>query len=89
MRWVVSEYARLGQEFETVCLIYATAALIEPDDIKRGYEVFLEHGRKVPVLSVTTYDAPVQRALAVNGSGILEPASPEKSPWLASRPSTR
>ncbi|MEC9368529.1 MAG: pseudaminic acid cytidylyltransferase [Pseudomonadota bacterium] len=77
LRWVVKEYEKRGQTFETICLVYATAALIEAEDLRKGYEVFMGHGREVPVLSVTTYDAPVRRALAVNGEGILEPAFPE------------
>lgn len=77
LRWVVRGYSERGQKFDDICLIYATAALIEPDDLRHGYEVFLEHDRKVPVLSVTTYSAPVQRALAMNGHGILEPVFPE------------
>ncbi|MDH3581351.1 MAG: pseudaminic acid cytidylyltransferase [Hyphomicrobiales bacterium] len=77
LRWVVRQYRDRGKNFETVCLIYATAALIEAKDIQCGYDIFVHHKRQTPVLSVTTFSAPVQRAMKAGSDGILEPVLPE------------
>ena len=77
LRWVVRNYAARGQAFDDVCLIYATAALIEPEDLRRGHALFVEHGRTTPLLAVTRFPAPVQRALKVNSEGVLEPMFPD------------
>ena len=77
LRWVVREYAEQGKVFDDVCLVYATAALIDGEDLRRGHALFLKHGRGTPLLAVTSFPAPVQRALRVNKEGTLEPMFPE------------
>lgn len=77
LRWVVRTYAERGQVFDDVCMIYATAALVEGEDLRRGHAQFVEHGRTAPLLAVTSFPAPVQRALAVSGEGVLEPMFPD------------
>lgn len=77
LRWVAREYQKRGRRFDDVCLIFATAVLIDADDLRRGHALFVEKGRTLPVLSVTTFPAPVQRALEVGESGALQPLFPE------------
>ena len=77
LRWVVKTYANRGCVFDNICMVYATAALIQPDHLRRGYKIFIDHGRKLPVLSVNSFPAPVQRALQINEKGLLESMYPE------------
>ncbi len=80
LRWVVREYEKRGQAFDDICMIYATAALIEAEDLRRGYAKFVRHGRTIPLLAVTTYSAPVQRSLRIGDASILQPYFPESWP---------
>lgn len=77
LRWVVKTYLDRGLRFDDVCLVYATAALVEADDLRRGHAMFVKHGRNTPLLAVTSFPAPIQRALTVNEHGVLEPAFPD------------
>lgn len=77
LRWVVRSYAERGYDFDDICLIYATAALIEAGDLRRGHAQFVEHGRTMPLLAVTRFPAPVQRALRIDSENMLEPMFPD------------
>lgn len=80
LRWVVRAYESRGLVFDTICMIYATAALIDANDLKHGYDMFVAQDGDIPVLSVTTFPGPVQRALQINDRGVLEPMYPETWP---------
>ncbi|MFG6554306.1 pseudaminic acid cytidylyltransferase [Sulfitobacter sp. 1A16808] len=59
-----------------VCCLYATAPLVDPNDLRSGQAQLQETGAPF-VLSVTTYAFPIQRALRRDGSGtvaMFEPA---------------
>ena len=79
-QFAVREYEKRGKRFEDVCLIYATAALIEAEDLNGGYGLFVERGRSIPVLAVTAFPAPVERSLTFGDAGTLQPLFPDK--WL-------
>jgi len=71
VRW----YQAQGQEISAVCCLYATAAFVEPADIKRGLDL-LEHAAVDRfVFTATSYASPIQRALR------LDPASGEAHMW--------
>lgn len=76
--WIVDEYQKRDQSFSEICLIYATAPLLDASDLKQAYEVFIQHGREVPVLSVASFPAPVERGYVVGENGLLRPVCPEK-----------
>jgi N-acylneuraminate cytidylyltransferase len=78
LRWVVREFEKRGKRFDEVCLIMATAPLIEAGDLKRGHALFVEHGQKIPVLAVASFPAPPERGFCIGGDGLLKPLSPEK-----------
>jgi N-acylneuraminate cytidylyltransferase len=77
LRWVVREYEKRGKRFDEVCMVMATAALVEAEDLKRGHKLFIEHGRQIPVLAVSPFPAPPERSLGLGKDGILEPRFPE------------
>lgn len=63
-----------GYPVKTACCIYATAPLIQPEHICRGYELFKNSGA-ASAMSVTSFAFPVQRALLIGEQGNLHPVS--------------
>jgi len=59
-----------------VCCVYATAPLLLSTDIQRGFDVLMQSGAKY-AFSVTSYAFPIQRALRVTKSGLVEMLHPE------------
>lgn len=78
MRWVVGEYERRGEKVTEICMIMATAPLIEAEDLVRAREIFEEHGGTRPVLAVTSFPAPIEQSLKIADDGGLEPVYPDK-----------
>lgn len=58
--WLIQQ----GQEPDQACCIYATAPFITPFDIKRGLEILTEACCDY-AFSVTSYSAPIQRAIRI------------------------
>lgn len=52
---------------DIVCLIYATAPLLQPDDLVRGLSMLRASGTKFAI-SVAEFVAPIQRALILDGN---------------------
>ena len=65
-----------GNIIEEVCGIYATAPLIKVADLRRGFELLQTSGAD-GVMAVTTFPAPIQRALKMNADGSLQMFQPE------------
>ena len=72
LRWVLLEYQRRGSAYDTVALIYATAALITADDLRRANGIFVESGARHPVMAVAEYAPPVQWAMREDDKGLLQ-----------------
>lgn len=66
----------LDWELERVCCVYATAPLMDPDDLRRA-RTLLDESAAHYVFSCTTFAFPIQRALRGNGEGGVEPIFPE------------
>jgi pseudaminic acid cytidylyltransferase len=78
LRWVVGEYGKRGQHFDDVCLIMATAPLIEAEDLRCGHDLFERRGRYHPVAAVAPFPSPVERGFRIRSDGMLEALFPEK-----------
>ena len=65
-----------GARVELLCLIYATAPLLEPAALRQGLEVMRAQEADA-VFSVASYPAPVQRALTLDPEGRLRMLWPE------------
>jgi N-acylneuraminate cytidylyltransferase len=68
---VMSVFSANGQHFDSVALVYATAALLEADDLARAYPVFLEQPMR-PLLSVVETGTPAEKMLRLE-EGVLRP----------------
>lgn len=66
-----------GEEPEFVCCLYATAPFVQAEDLKSGLQA-LQHNEDVDyALSVTSYPAPIQRALRLSPQGRVAMFQPE------------
>ena len=65
-----------GWPVSAVCCIYATAPLIQVDDLKQGLEL-LESGNWNYAFSVTEFSAPISRAFKQTAEGGIEMFYPE------------
>lgn len=72
IEWVQAQ----GQQPEAVCCIYATAAFLRPTDLIEGYKALVSTGSAF-AFSVTSFPAPIQRALRITAAGRVEMFSPE------------
>ena len=43
LQWVLKQYGEKGIVYDDVCCIMPTAPLLEPEDLKKGYEVYQKH----------------------------------------------
>jgi pseudaminic acid cytidylyltransferase len=66
----------LGEEFEYVCTIYATAPLLESKYIIEGFEK-LKNSDAIHAFSATSMPFPIQRTFKVNEGGRCEMFTPE------------
>lgn len=64
-----------GMSFHYVCRIFATAALILPEDLVAGFEK-MKQGAEFAT-SVRAFAHPVERALRISSGGYLEMMNPE------------
>ena len=67
-----------GTPFGYVCCAYPAAVFVTPEDVHRGYEHMKETGAEV-VISATTFDFPVQRALRRLPDGSAEMICPDQA----------
>lgn len=72
----VSELRALGWTFDRVCCVYATAPLLEAQDLRDALAL-LERSGVQYAFSGTTFPFPVQRALRRDDSGAVEPMFPQ------------
>ncbi len=74
LRWL----ARHGRTYETCCLLYATAPFLTATALREGLDRLEASGSSF-ALSVTSFDAPIQRALRVRKDGTLDPFWPDNA----------
>lgn len=69
--------AEQGQTVQTVCCIYATAALITPEDLLAAREILASQPDARFVFAAASYPHPVQRAMTMDAHGGVEMLFPE------------
>ena len=78
MRWVLEKYASQGFQFDDIFCLMPTAILIDPDDLKRAFDVYNNHDRNSPLLMVAPFPAPLEWAYRRDQEGLLIPEQPGK-----------
>jgi len=61
---VILEYKKIGKNFDYLCCIYPTAPFIDPDKLKKGFELLQEKDAE-SAIPVVRFSYPIQRALKV------------------------
>lgn len=74
-QWLIGE----GWELKAVCCIYATALLLQADDLKRGWDS-LNSGNWLYTFSATDFSSPIFRSFRQNSEGGVEMFFPEHFP---------
>lgn len=77
IRDAVLRYAELYQMPAFVCCLYATAPFVQPADLQQGLATLQQADDAAYAFSVTSFPAPIQRALRVNQQGRVEMFQPE------------
>lgn len=73
---VVATYRDRGQSFDTVCCLLATAALVTPEGLNHGHDLF-RSGDFDSVFPVVRFGSPIQRALRRDAAGHTAMLAPE------------
>lgn len=71
---VLNKFKKIGKEFESVCCILPTAALITPKLLKKAYSVLYKKDL-ISIVPVIKYAYPIQRALK-SSDGLLKMIAP-------------
>jgi len=70
LKEVIAKYREQGLEFDNMCCIYATAPLVQSDDIRRGFEL-LEKSAFTVVYPVVPFSYTIWRCLDVAEDGSM------------------
>ena len=77
LRWVVAQYKSRGETFDEICMIMATAPLLEASDLKGGHQAMNQAGDVHPVLAIASFPAPVERGLLIGNDEVVRFAHPD------------
>lgn len=72
LKWLLDR----GESISTVCCIYATAPLLQPYYLKKGFDILKKHYCAY-AFSVTSFPFPIQRSVRIRPDGRIEPIFPE------------
>jgi N-acylneuraminate cytidylyltransferase len=73
---VIDQYKKMKLEFNTLCCIYPCVPFLKGDILKKAYDIFVKSDIDV-LMPVVRFSYPIQRALRINNTGLLEYAYPE------------
>lgn len=76
IREVLNKYSNLGEEFDTLACIYATAPFVTPSRLKEAYQL-LADGKAAAAFTCVEYSYPIQRSLRIDASGRIGMKYPE------------
>ncbi|MBF0399996.1 MAG: pseudaminic acid cytidylyltransferase [Magnetococcales bacterium] len=65
-----------GPSVQYACCIYSTVPFLQPEYLQEGYEKLLASGSAY-TFPITSFPAPIQRAVRVNAAGCIESFYPE------------
>jgi pseudaminic acid cytidylyltransferase len=75
---VVNRFEALNEIYNVVCLMSATAPLVQAADLKEAWDVFYRSNKSRPLLAVSKYPAPIEWALQVlDGKEVISPINPD------------
>jgi pseudaminic acid cytidylyltransferase len=70
----IAKFEELGEVFDIICLLSATAPLVSANDLKNAWQQFKNSTMEYPMLAVTKYPVPIEWAMQYNKeTELLEP----------------
>ena len=75
LKFVVEEYEKLGNQFDTVALLYATSPLMDPNDLQKACYEFEKGDREKALLAVAAFPSPIEQAFRMTEDLLLYPAN--------------
>lgn len=76
IKWVLENYQLKGMFFDEVVLIMACAPLIDYHDLKNASKLMNKSTGNCPIISVSSYPAPIEWAFDMDTKGKLAPLNP-------------
>lgn len=76
LKYVLDEYIKRGQTFDSMTLLMPCSPMITAQDLRGGAALFDAHEGKHAVLSVSEYPCPVEWAFRLDSGGALLPLQP-------------
>lgn len=76
VQYVLSEYQRRGKSFEAVSVIYPCAPLIEGNDLREAWDIFMRTEPRRPLMAVGAFPVPIEWAYLRSEDGTLTPVQP-------------
>ena len=73
----VKWYQDQGQALTAVCCLYATAPLVDPNDLHQGEQLLKNSKKNTVVFSATSFPYPIQRAICIDPDGYAAMFNPE------------
>jgi pseudaminic acid cytidylyltransferase len=73
---VISNYRKLGKNFDIACCIYPTAPFVTSEKLRKAFSI-LQKENADSVLPITEFSYPILRSLKINGNGRIEMNWPE------------
>ncbi|MEX2643863.1 MAG: hypothetical protein WD270_10440 [Acetobacterales bacterium] len=77
LRMTVQRYAETGETFDEICLIYATAPLLEPSDLIEAQAAFKSAGFRAITLAIAKFPSAPERALRGGDDGLVRWNAPD------------
>ena len=77
LKWVIESYRERGLNFDEVAAVMPCAAFIDSDDLKSASNAFKKDNYKYPILSVSTFQAPIEWAFRLEDGNMLIPLDKE------------
>ena len=77
-KWVLKKYEKKKINFDTICIAYATAPLLEVDDFIKACKLFEKSNKKYPLLSVCEFKPSVDEAMVLSTNRVVKPVSYKK-----------
>jgi pseudaminic acid cytidylyltransferase len=77
LRLTLARYGEDGRHFDELCLLYATAPLLEANDLIASNATFANNGDYALTLAVARFSSPPDRALRIRDDGMATWSSPD------------
>jgi pseudaminic acid cytidylyltransferase len=76
LRQVLRTYDAQSVHYDEICMLYATAVLLDGDDLRAGHALFEQHNGQSVVLAVGRFAAPLERAMTIDADDMLRWRTP-------------